>query len=128
MKHYRVLLIDSSEDFRHNIAELLQGEGFTVTHACDAYSGLQNINLQRPHVVICDTVIGDSSAIELIEALKETGNSTIEKTPFIFLYSALDEKTMMQARAYGVEHFIDKLRPWPDAQKAVWEAITPSIH
>jgi len=68
----RILLIDDELDIRDSVSAVLQREGFEVTTAKDAESGLQALGEQQFDLVISDIIMPGMDGAQAIKSIRET--------------------------------------------------------
>lgn len=88
----KVLVIDDSYFFRHQIKRTLEAEGFSVVLAEDGMTGLELVDKEKPDLVLLDVEMPGISGFDVCRALREEqGNMLI---PIIMITSkdALDDK------------------------------------
>lgn len=68
----RILLIDDELDIRDSAAAVLQREGYDVTVAKDAESGLQAVREQKFDLVICDIIMPGVDGVQAINSIRDT--------------------------------------------------------
>lgn len=66
-----ILIIDDEEKIRHLLARILNLEGYQVSEACNARSGLKLLDEDTPDVVICDVKLPDADGVDLLQTIKQ---------------------------------------------------------
>ena len=66
-----ILIIDDEEKIRHLLARILNLEGYQVSEACNARSGLKLLDEDTPDVVICDVKLPDADGVDLLKTIKQ---------------------------------------------------------
>lgn len=94
----KILCIDDEIDFRLDLVDYLEEQGYAVSQAGDGAEGLATIEADRPDLVICDRTMPKMSGLELLETLREK-HPELDALPFIFL-TALDDRRDRRAAAY----------------------------
>ncbi len=56
---------------RQLLARMMELEGYEVCQAGDCKSGLRQLELHSPHVVLCDVFLPDGNGVDLVAALKK---------------------------------------------------------
>jgi CheY-like chemotaxis protein len=82
--HYRpsrrsVLIVDDDAGIRGSIVALLEGNGYIVHSAADAWEAIDMLSAQRPDVILTDIYMAAGDGFELINALR----SFREGTPIV---------------------------------------------
>jgi|GEM_PF-1929344 len=68
MKH--VLLVDDEDCVRLSLAEFLRSEGYSVETAVTAEEAEDIISRKAPDLLLCDLILPEKSAIQLISSLR----------------------------------------------------------
>jgi CheY-like chemotaxis protein len=71
-----ILVIDDEVKVRRMVADVLEAFGFEVMHAETGAEALACVQAQRPHVVLCDVVLPESSGFEVARSLKNLPTMT----------------------------------------------------
>lgn len=67
----KVLIIDDEERIRNLLSKIISLEGFEVSHAADAKSGMKKLEADNIDVVICDIKLPDLGGVELSKIIKQ---------------------------------------------------------
>lgn len=67
---FTALVVDDSMLIRHTVCRFLEGRGFRVESASDGLEALQNLNSNRPDLIVTDIQMPKMDGFELIEALQ----------------------------------------------------------
>ncbi|HKI86057.1 MAG TPA: sigma-54 dependent transcriptional regulator [Thermoanaerobaculia bacterium] len=70
------LIVDDDEDTRSALAELVEGQGFTVTTAGALVEARSKGEERIPDVVLVDLVLPDGDGMDLLEAWADNGHDT----------------------------------------------------
>ncbi len=66
----KVLVIDDETQIRTLLSRIISLEGYDVTQADSINSGIKQIRLHRPDIVLCDVFLPDGNGVEMIPKLK----------------------------------------------------------
>src|ERR1035437_4809605 len=100
----RVLIIDDDPHFLRILHRILSSEKFVVaatSNSCDALGLLRSGNFE---LVICDLRMPDCDGLNLLQAIRSTGN----KTPVIILTAYDDVDTYLEAMNAGATEYLNK--------------------
>ena len=101
-----ILIIEDDQIFRAIIFDLLELENFNVISAQDGFLGLKLAKQFKPDLILCDINIPQLNGYGVLNRLRE--DSTIAKTPFIFLTSDSDTESRSQAMQLGANDYLTK--------------------
>lgn len=102
---YRLVLVDDSDFARTALRTLLTQEGFNVVgEASNAGDALRIIKEKKPHLVLADVVMPETSGIELAENINQNFNNI----GVIMVSSLNHEQIVLDAIAAGAVDFIAK--------------------
>lgn len=101
-----ILIIEDDQIFRAIIFDLLELENFNVISAKDGFLGLKIAKQFKPDLILCDINIPQLNGYGVLNRLRE--DSTIAKTPFIFLTSDTDTESRSQAMQLGANDYLTK--------------------
>jgi len=79
--HYKILVVDDSDDTRDMMAKLLELESFDVVTAEDGYDGLDVANAEQPDLIITDINMPNLNGIEMIKELRR--RTAFEQIPIM---------------------------------------------
>jgi CheY-like chemotaxis protein len=65
-----ILVIDDEIKVRRMVADVLEAFGFEVLHAESGAEALACVQAQRPHVILCDVVLPETSGFDVARSLK----------------------------------------------------------
>lgn len=71
-----ILIIDDENHLRGLLARILQLEGYTVLEAPDGHTGLNLLEREEVHLVICDVKLPDANGLNLSVRIKESHPDT----------------------------------------------------
>lgn len=67
----KVLIIDDENQIRKLLARMMELEGYEVYQAVDCQSGLKQIEINNPEVVLCDVRLPDGNGVDLVLKIKK---------------------------------------------------------
>lgn len=102
----RLLLIDDDPLVRSLAADALRAMGFLVNEAADAEDGLQQIEQDRPDLVLLDVILPGMDGYALCRKLRE--RPALAGIPVIMLTSLDDPASVERAYECGAVDFITK--------------------
>ncbi len=103
----KLLIVDDSKAMRMIIIRTLKAAGFSGLETIEAASGvdaLEVLSNQTPDLVLPDWNMPDMNGIELLNTLREAGNTV----RFGFITSESGTDTLSQAKESGAEFVITK--------------------
>jgi DNA-binding response OmpR family regulator/predicted regulator of Ras-like GTPase activity (Roadblock/LC7/MglB family) len=95
----KVLVVDDSLSVRKVVEKALEGRGMQVLSAASGAEALEQIERERPDVVICDVILPDKDGYQICQFVRK--HPSISTTP-VLLISGVDNGTV-QARAAEVK-------------------------
>lgn len=105
MNRPRILLIDDEPMIRMALRILLRVNGYDVSEAADATSGMAACQTTAPALVLLDMLLPDMSGLQMLQAL---GPDFARETPIVMLSAIGDESLEERAYALGVSAMILK--------------------
>ncbi len=66
----KILIVDDETQIRQLLARMMELEGYEVCQAGDCKTGLRQLELQSPDVVLCDVFLPDGNGVDLVSAIK----------------------------------------------------------
>ncbi len=100
----RILIVDDEATIRASLVESLTREGYDITAAESGEEALVKTHNQKFDLVITDLKLPGVSGIEILQALRNQGNST----PVIMMTAYGDVDTAVSAMRLGAYDFIPK--------------------
>jgi two-component system, OmpR family, KDP operon response regulator KdpE len=100
---YKVLIIDDEIQIRRLLKITLEANDYHVIEAENGKSGLLNVAMEHPDVILLDLGLPDMDGLQVLEQLRIW--STI---PVLILSVQDDEKTMIKALDSGADDYITK--------------------
>ena len=108
----KVVIVDQNSSARVGIARMmanLGAKGQNIKTATDYESGSKEIEITKPHIVVCDYELGNRSGLELIQTLKKQ-SPDYSKSLFIMVTGNSSQSAVSQAAEEDVDTFI--LKPY----------------
>ncbi len=102
----KILLIDDDPEMGELLSTYLDGEGYSLLHACTAKEGLKTLDNGEFDLVLLDIVLPDISGLNVLEKIRM--DSTI---PVIMLTGKGDEVDRVVGLEMGADDYICK--PFP---------------
>lgn len=99
-----LLIVDDEPLIVKNLKITLEDYATNVFTALNGLEGLKVLVENEIHCVICDINMPKMNGVELIKAVRESGNDV----PFIFYTGHGNMELMKQAALYGAFDFLDK--------------------
>jgi len=100
----RILVADDEEEIRYMLRLHLDREGFQVDTADDGTEALEALEDGQFDCVLCDLVMPRTTGLEVIEALRDRGDTT----PVVLMSAHADVDTALQAVKAGAFDYIPK--------------------
>jgi two-component system, NtrC family, response regulator AtoC len=100
----RIMIVDDEATIRASLVESLSREGYEITAAETGEEALAKCHSMTFDLVITDLKLPGVSGIEILQALRNQGNST----PVIMMTAYGDVDTAVSAMRYGAYDFIPK--------------------
>jgi CheY-like chemotaxis protein len=109
----RILIIDDDPDITEAMTVVLENKGYEVASAADGSAGMEQVQAQRPDLIILDVMMRTSQeGFELSRQLK--GSAEYKAIPILML-TAVKDKTGLDFKSTAgdeswlpVEAFLDK--------------------
>ena len=102
----KILVIEDEATTRDMIADCLESEGFSILEANNGRSGVQQAQVHKPDLVLCDIALPKLDGYGVLSALrKNTFTATI---PFIFLSAKKDRNAQRHGMSLGADDYITK--------------------
>lgn len=102
----RLLIASQEESQRGELAQRLGRLGFVVRQAQSAAETLRAIDLAPPDVVLLDTTLADSGAMETLTQIRERADPTA--LPVIVLTPLHQSEQLIEAMSHGANDFLAK--------------------
>ncbi|HEY0466707.1 MAG TPA: response regulator, partial [Polyangiaceae bacterium] len=102
----RVLAVDDSATYLHELLAVLRGEGYEVVPARSGEEGIEMLATQPFDCILLDLVMPGIDGIETCRRIK--ASPLHRDIPLIMLTAAEDRKAMIEALGTGADDFISK--------------------
>jgi two-component system, OmpR family, KDP operon response regulator KdpE len=99
-----VLVIEDEPQIRRLLRTSLNANGFAVLEAPSGRDGLDQVQSEKPEVIVLDLGLPDMDGLTLIRALRGAG----DKTPIVVLSSRGEEATKVEALNIGADDYVTK--------------------
>lgn len=100
----RILLVEDDPILSETLIELLESEGYSLTHVSAANQALEVTYDNEFELMLLDVNIPDFNGFELLKMLREAGNSV----PCIFLTSLSDIASLSRGFEVGADDYLKK--------------------
>lgn len=104
MKFGKLLIIDDEPLILKTLEKILQDSAEVIFTAERGDEGIKILNSEEIHCVICDINMPGMNGVEVVKAIRESGNNV----PFIFYTGHGNRELMLEAVKYGVFDFLNK--------------------
>ncbi len=104
--HVRVMIVEDSEDIRHLLEELLEGEGYNLVFATNGEEGLETAKRERPDIILMDLSLPGMDGWETVYRLRQLAE--FRTTPIIALTAHATRKDEERALAAGCTGYVSK--------------------
>ncbi len=101
-----ILIVEDEEGLRHNLAELLKEEGFSVIEAENGLVGYEKAKVIEPDLILSDIRMPKLDGYDLLKKLQE--NPVTAVIPFIFLTARVEMQDLRQGMVLGADDYITK--------------------
>ena len=101
-----VLVVDDSITVRRVAHRLLRREGFRVAMANDGLQALEQLQLERPMVVLTDIEMPRMDGFELARSIR--ADAGLAGLPIVMITSRIAQKHRDHAASLGVNHYMGK--------------------
>lgn len=102
----KILIIEDDFALAGNLIELLEEEGFSVTHANNGESGIAKAKQVIPDLIICDIMMPIKNGYDVKSELNNSENTF--DIPFIFLTAKTEIAEMRKGMNLGAEDYLYK--------------------
>jgi DNA-binding response OmpR family regulator len=104
MQH--ILLIEDNKEVRENTAEILELAGYKVNTAADGKKGVEQVNKNKPDLIICDIMMPVLDGYGVLHLLGK--NAETVNIPFIFLTAKTERTDVRKGMEMGADDYITK--------------------
>jgi CheY-like chemotaxis protein len=102
---YRVLVIDDDETICDLLKEVVNGT-YEVATACSARDGFDQIQRQRPHLILLDVNLPDQNGLQVCQTLR--GNPLYRNIPIIMMTGYDDKDAVVTGLNAGADDYLAK--------------------
>jgi len=99
-----LLIIDDKPIIRKLLSRMMELEGYEVFQADSCATGIKQLRLHHPHVILCDVILPDGNGVELIPEMKNQSPDS----EVIMLTAHGNIADGVQAIKYGAFDYITK--------------------
>jgi two-component system chemotaxis response regulator CheY len=99
-----ILIVDDSETIRQRVAGALEQAGFGVAMARDGIEGLEQIEKEKPAMVILDVNMPRLNGLEMLERLDVKGTNL----PVLLLTTEVQPSLIARAKKAGAKGWMVK--------------------
>jgi two-component system, OmpR family, response regulator QseB len=100
----KILLLEDDEVLAETLAELLNDEGFELTHVVDGEMALDATFVKSFELLLLDVNVAFLNGFELLESLRSSG----DMTPAIFITALTDIASLSHGFDVGADDYIKK--------------------
>ena len=100
----KILLLEDDEVLAETLAELLNDEGFELTHVVDGEMALDATFVKSFELLLLDVNVAFLNGFELLESLRSSG----DMTPAIFITALTDIASLSHGFDVGADGYIKK--------------------
>ncbi|MCY0999617.1 response regulator transcription factor [Myxococcus sp. MISCRS1] len=113
-KHRTVLVVEDEDDIRAAIAEILEGEGYDVTVACNGREAMEELTDVRyvPSLILLDLMMPEMNGHEFLERRKAIAR--LRNVPVMVLTAVTTDippgANSLLRKPFSVEELLDAVR------------------
>lgn len=101
-----ILIMDDNKDYREDLLEILNLEGYITLEAENGLLGLQIIQDEIPDLILCDLDMPVMNGIEVLQSLRK--NPKFTKISFLILSGNSEDQAIKSAEALDVSAYLIK--------------------
>ncbi len=120
----KILLLEDDEVLSETLIELLNDEGFDITHAVDGELALDATFVKSFDLLLLDVNVPYLNGFELLKSLREAS----DMTPAIFITSLSDVASLSQGFDVGADDYIKKPFDFDELLVRINALIRKSYH
>ena len=117
----QTLIIEDDTDIRANTAELLELEGYGLTSATNGRTGLEQIAMLMPDLILCDLGMPEMDGFLVLAHLAK--NLEWKRIPFIFFSAKSKKMEVQQGLDVGADDYLVKPFELPDLLGAIQRCL-----
>jgi len=100
----KILLLEDDEILAESLIELLEAEGFDITHLLSGEDALEATFSFHFDIYLFDVNVPELNGFELLKSLRDSG----DKTPTIFLTALADVSSLAEGFEVGADDYLKK--------------------
>lgn len=116
---YKILVVDDEESVRYSFSKFLRGADCQVIGAQDGATGLQQVESEKPDLVIMDIQMPGMTGLEALERMK----TMAPKTPVLMITAHGTSDRVIAAMKLGAYDYIEKPFDIPRIKALIEEAL-----
>lgn len=105
-KNKTILVIEDSDDLRHDVIEMLTLEGYTTAGAENGLVGVDQARHVMPDLIVCDIMMPFLDGYGVLQKLRE--DAMTAAIPFIFLTAKTEHLDQRYGMVLGADDFLTK--------------------
>jgi two-component system phosphate regulon response regulator PhoB len=102
----QILIVEDDEAIREMMAFSLTQADFQVIKADSGFMALQQLQQQRPDLVVIDWGLPDFSGLELLSIIRR--DEVLRELPLIMLTARAEERDKIKGLEYGADDYLIK--------------------
>lgn len=99
----RILIIDDEAAIRNVLRMSLESSGYRICEAIDGKSGIAQVSIFHPHLVLLDLCLPDADGLEVLKEVR-----TWSRVPIIVLTVTDEEQTKVRLLDAGADDYLTK--------------------
>jgi len=120
----KILLLEDDEVLSETLLELLESEGFALTHVADGEEALDATFVSRFDLMILDVNVPFIDGFKLLKSLRESG----DMTPAIFITARTDIASLSRGFEVGADDYIKKPFDFDELLVRIHALLRKSYH
>jgi CheY-like chemotaxis protein len=121
----KVLIVDDDDEFARKAESVMEAHGFSVTRARNGAIALNALQVERPDVILLDTVMPVMDGFQVLSALHDMPE--LRDIPVIITSVRSDDTTVSAARRGGATLYLPKPIAWRELITALRRVTTPQL-
>src|SRR6266545_4794948 len=106
MEKNRILVVEDEESLLKLESILLSSKGYNVTGVMDGKAALKEVQLNRPDLVILDTMLPEMDGFEVCRQIKQ--NPETSNIPVVMLTAKKNSQDLARGQEVGSDAYITK--------------------
>ncbi|MGE4322761.1 MAG: response regulator [Sphingobium sp.] len=102
-----ILCVEDEEVLRRDIAEELTEAGYRVIEAATGEEALEQCQVVRPDLVLCDICLPEMDGYGVLRALQSEPDGFAD-VPFLFLSALADRRQVVEGKLLGADDYLTK--------------------